>query len=89
MPKEEDISDNIQSGMKYTLEPLWYKAIDRAVNIEDYLHLTGYKYDTKEVNKMDKQVGELQNTLVIMDKEKSLKKWKKLKQTWEEMKKAK
>ncbi|MGY0691686.1 hypothetical protein ACW2QC_02690 [Virgibacillus sp. FSP13] len=83
LPKETEVSKSIHKGMTYTTQSSWDKAWDEVKNLDDYLHLLNYRLDRKKYKKMDQQVEKIGKTLIVMDKKKSMKKWKKLKKTWE------
>jgi len=84
LPKEEEVSKNIEQGIKLIQSSSWDKSWDKSKNVEDYLHLLSYKYDKKKRKKINKHLVNLEHSISVLDKEKSEKEWKKIKQAWEE-----
>lgn len=86
IPNEKDISNNIDQGIKKIEASSFNESWDYAKDVEDYLHLIHYKYDKKDLKKMDKHLTNLEHSLVVMDKKESEKEWKKVRKTWDGMK---
>src|SRR5690625_7963139 len=88
MPKETDISKNIDKGIDTINESSIDQSWVHSKNVEDFLHLTSYKYDNKDVKKMNKHLDKLEESVVVLVKKKTKKEWKKVKKTWKKMKKV-
>ncbi|MGM8214923.1 hypothetical protein ACLIA0_05030 [Bacillaceae bacterium W0354] len=86
LPKEHEISNNIKEGIKKIEQNSWDQSWDHSKNVEDYLHLKSYKYEKKHIYKMTDYLDEIENAISVLNKEKTIKGWNKVKRLWEKMK---